>query len=61
LLDPDCIECKGWNLSAGQYKPFAFVTTKSEKSVVEMIGNLKRKEQKILEGLDALLVMVEGE
>jgi type I restriction enzyme M protein len=60
LLNPDCIEGKGWNLSAGQYKPFVFATTKSEKSVVEMIGDLKRKEQKILEGLNTLLSMVEG-
>ncbi|OPX97218.1 MAG: putative type I restriction enzymeP M protein [Syntrophorhabdus sp. PtaB.Bin006] len=60
LLDPDCIEARGWNLSAGQYKPFTFEAMKSDKSVVEMISDLRKKEQKILEGIDTLLAMVEG-
>ena len=60
LLDPDCIEGRGWNLSAGQYKASGFATAKNEKSVVEMIGDLKRKEKMIVEGLDTLLAMVEG-
>jgi hypothetical protein len=33
LLDPDCIEAREWNLSAGQYKPFDFTQLKSDKSV----------------------------
>jgi len=28
LLDPDCIEARGWNLSASQYKPFTFASIK---------------------------------
>lgn len=61
LLDPDCIEARNWNLSAGQYKPFSFEAIKSDKSVVEMIRELKQKENQIIEGLDSLLGMVEGE
>ena len=60
LLDPDCIEARTWNLSAGQYKPFTFAAVKSDKSVAEMIRELKDKEQKIVAGLDRLLAMVEG-
>lgn len=60
LLDPDCIEARGWNLSAGQYKPFIFATVKSDKSVADMIRELKVKEQEFLIGLDKLLAMVEG-
>ena len=60
LLDPDCIEARDWNLSAGQYKPFDFSQLKSDKSVVELIGELKETEQKIVGGLDKLLAMVEG-
>jgi type I restriction enzyme M protein len=60
LLDPDCIESRDWNLSAGQYKPFDFTQLKSDKSVVELIGELKTTEQDIIEGLDKLLAMVEG-
>ena len=59
LLDPDCIEARNWNLSAGQYKPFSFEAIKSDKSVVEMIRELKKKEEQIMEGLDSLLSMVE--
>jgi type I restriction enzyme M protein len=60
LLDPDCIEARNWNLSAGQYKPFSFEAIKSDKSVFEMIRELKQKEQQIIEGLDTLWAMVEG-
>jgi type I restriction enzyme M protein len=60
LLDPDCIEAREWNLSAGQYKPFDFTQLKSDKSVSELIGELKRTEQQIIGGLDKLLAMVEG-
>lgn len=60
LLDPDCIEARDWNLSAGQYKPFNFTQLKSDKSVIELIGELKATEQQIINGLDKLLAMVEG-
>ena len=60
LLDTDCVEARNWNLSAGQYKPFSFEAIKSDKSVVEMIRELKKKEHQIIEGLDTLLKMVEG-
>ena len=60
LLDPDCIEAREWNLSAGQYKPFDFTQLKSDKSVADLIGALKTTEQDIIQGLDKLLAMVEG-
>ena len=60
LLDPDCIEAREWNLSGGQYKPFDFTQLKSDKSVSQLIGDLKITEQKIISGLDKLLAMVEG-
>ncbi|WMJ08605.1 class I SAM-dependent DNA methyltransferase [Nitrosomonas sp. sh817] len=60
LLDPDCIESRNWNLSAGQYKPFDFTQLKSDKSVAELISELKATEQQIINGLDKLLAMVEG-
>jgi type I restriction enzyme M protein len=60
LLDPDCIEARDWNLSAGQYKPFDFTQLKSDKSVSELIGELRGTEQQIIGGLDKLLAMVEG-
>jgi len=60
LLDPDCIEARDWNLSAGQYKPFDFTQLKSDKSVAELISTLKTTEQDIIKGLDKLLAMVEG-
>ncbi len=62
ILDPDCVEARGWNLSAGQqYKPSISETIESDKSVVEMILELKEKEMKIVEGLDRLMAMVEGQ
>lgn len=60
LLDPDCIEAREWNLSAGQYKPFDLTQLKSDKSVAQLIGELKKTEQDIINGLDKLLAMVEG-
>lgn len=60
LLDPDCIEAREWNLSAGQYKPFDFNQLKTDKSVAELIGALKATEQDIIKSLDKLLAMVEG-
>lgn len=59
-LDPDCIEARDWNLSAGQYKPFDFTQLKSDKGVAELIDALKTTEQDIIKGLDKLLAMVEG-
>lgn len=58
LLDPDCIEGRGWNLSASQYKPFNFEAVVSDKGVAEMIRELKQKESEIMKGLDQLLAMV---
>jgi len=60
LLDPDCIEARDWNLSAGQYKPFDFTQLKSDKSVTELIGELRKTELKIQCGLRTLKRMVEG-
>jgi type I restriction enzyme M protein len=60
VLDPDCIEARDWNLSAGQYKPFDFTQLRSEKSVGELIDALRAAELKIVEGLDRLKAMVEG-
>lgn len=60
LLDPDCIEAREWNLSAGQYKPFDFAQLRSDKSVAELVEALKATEQDIIKGLDKLLDMVEG-
>ena len=60
LLDPDCIEAREWNLSAGQYNPFDFTQLKGDKTVAELIGTLQGTERDIIEGLDKLLAMVEG-
>jgi type I restriction enzyme M protein len=60
LLDPECIEARDWNLSAGQYKPFDFPNYASDRSVAELIGELKATEHQMLAGLDELLAMVEG-
>ncbi len=61
LLDPDCIEARSWNLSASQYKPFNFEAVVSDESVADMIRELKKKENQIMQGLNRLLAMVEGE
>jgi type I restriction enzyme M protein len=60
LLEPDCIESREWNLSAGQYKPFDFTQLRSEKSVLDLIGELRQAERCIMEGLDRLQALVEG-
>ncbi|HDR8925987.1 TPA: SAM-dependent DNA methyltransferase [Burkholderia vietnamiensis] len=60
LLDPDCIEARDWNLSAGQYKPFDFAEMASDVSVSDLITDLRRIEHSILAGLDRLQAMVEG-
>jgi type I restriction enzyme M protein len=60
LLDPDCIEAHEWSLSAGQYKPFDFIQRKSDKSMSQLIAELRSTEQTIIGGLDRLLAMVEG-
>jgi type I restriction enzyme M protein len=60
ILDPECIEALEWNLSAGQYKPFDFAQLKSDKTVAQLISELKGSEQAILNGLDTLLAMMEG-
>lgn len=61
LLDPDCIEARDWNLSAGQYKPFDFTTIVSEVSITVLIDELQTLEGEILNGLSRLKVMVEGQ
>jgi type I restriction enzyme M protein len=61
LLDPDCIEARDWNLSAGQYKPFDFAQLKSTKTVAQLISDLKTTEQQIISELDKLMSMVEGQ
>jgi len=60
LLDPDCIEAREWNLSAGQYKPFDFTQLKSDKTVAELIAELRQTEQRVIGGLDKLQAMIEG-
>lgn len=60
LLDPDCIEAREWNLSAGQYKPFDFTQLRSDKNVTELIDALRNTELQIVQGLDRLKAMVEG-
>ncbi|MCA0393806.1 MAG: type I restriction-modification system subunit M [Proteobacteria bacterium] len=60
LLDPDCIEARDWNLSAGQYKPFDLTQLKSDKSVAELIDELMATEQGIINKLDSLLAMIGG-
>lgn len=60
LLDPDCIEARDWNLSAGQYKPFDFAALESDVSVTALIDELRQLERGILQRLDRLQAMVEG-
>lgn len=60
FLDPDCIEARGWQLSAGQYKPFSIAVEEEDVDVVQLIRVLQEKEQAILSGLDRLLAMMEG-
>jgi type I restriction enzyme M protein len=60
VLDPDCVESREWNLSAGQFKPFDFTELRTDKSVKDLIGDLRMTEQQIIESLDRLIMMVEG-
>lgn len=59
LLDPDCIEARGWNLSASQYKPLHVPSTASSKSVADSIREIMQKKSEILHGLERLLTLVE--
>ncbi|HDR3117569.1 hypothetical protein [Pseudomonas aeruginosa] len=61
LLDPDCIEARDWNLSAGQYKPFDFAAMDNEVSVTALIDELRQLERGILDGLDRLVVRPDGQ
>jgi type I restriction enzyme M protein len=61
LLDPDCIEGRDWNLAGGQYKPFDFTQLKSDKSVIELIGELRNSEEQIIASLDKLRATMEGQ
>jgi type I restriction enzyme M protein len=59
LLDPDCIEGRDWNLSAGQYKPFDFAEmAASDVSVTQLLEQLHDSERNILEGLKRLQGML---
>jgi type I restriction enzyme M protein len=60
VLEPECIEAREWNLSSGQYKPFDFTQLRSDKSLGQLIGDLRKSEQQIINGLDRLLAMLEG-
>ncbi|MBJ9968632.1 type I restriction-modification system subunit M [Burkholderia seminalis] len=60
LLDPDCIEARDWNLSAGQYKPFDFADMEGGASLTSLIDELRGLERGVLSGLDRLQAMVEG-
>lgn len=60
LLEPDCIEARGWNLSTGQYRPLDFADLASDVSVTDLIEELRGIERSILDGLDRLQAMVEG-
>ena len=61
VLDPDCIESREWNLSAAHYKPFDFTQLRNDKSVIELVRDLRDKERDILSGFDRLVAMVEGQ
>lgn len=61
LLDPDCSESRGWNLSASQYKPLNFEINTNDKSVAEMLREIIQKRSEIMQRLDRLLAMVEEE
>jgi type I restriction enzyme M protein len=60
LLDPECIEARDWNLSAGQYKPFDFTRLRSDKSITQLIDAVMDHEVQIMNGLNKLKTMVEG-
>ena len=58
LLDPDCIEAKGWNLSAGQYKPFVFSEAEDKILVSDRIKELQTDVAEVQTRLVKLLEMV---
>ena len=58
LLDPDCIEAKGWNLSAGQYKPFVFSEAEDQIPVSDRIKELQTDVADVQTRLVKLLEMV---
>jgi type I restriction enzyme M protein len=60
LLDSECIEAREWNLSAAQYKPFDFTTLRGDKSVSQLIDELRESERHIMGALGRLLELVEG-
>jgi len=60
LLDPDCIETRDWNLSAGQYKPDVSPETDKGASVSGLIEELRVLELDILARLERLQQMVEA-
>jgi type I restriction enzyme M protein len=59
LLDPDCVEARGWNLSAGQYKPRNAAEEESGASVSSLIDDLRILELDILKRLKRLKKMAE--
>jgi type I restriction enzyme M protein len=58
LLDPDCIEAKGWNLSAGQFKPFDPSSLSTGVSAKDLLAKLLQKENEILGRLTRLQTML---
>lgn len=60
VLDPDCIEARDYNLSAGQYRPFDFEELRSDIPVVDLIRDLQSTENDMVLRLEKLLAMVEG-
>lgn len=58
LIDPDCIEAKGWNLSAGQYKPFVFSEAEDSIPVSDRIKELQTDVADVQTRLVKLLEMV---
>jgi len=60
VLIPDCIESRDWDLSAGKYKPLDFSQLRTEKSVLEIIDQLRKVEKEVFAGLDRLQALVEG-
>ena len=59
LLDPDCIEANGYNLSAGRYKPFHLDVADLAKPA-DIIRELQALGKEVERGLSELLEMVDG-
>ena len=53
-----CIEAKGWNLSAGQYKPFVFSEAEDKILVSDRIKELQTDVAEVQTRLVKLLEMV---